>query len=307
MGASPIFVRLADMGPMASAFWRLALALPALWLWMRLQPAPTASTAATGAGSAAGKGAIGPIVLAGCAFAGDLTFWHLAILNTSVANATFFATTSPIWVFLFGFLWQRTTVGAASLGGLALCLAGGVFLIGETLTLAPGRLAGDLAGVVTAVFFAIYLLAVSTARSRGVSAGTATFALSAIAAAILLAATLLAGERFWPSTIANWAALAALALVSQVAGQGLVAVALGRLPTGFSSLVIFLEAVAAAILGWICLGEALGPAQWLGGALIFAGVWLARPSRGGQGGADRGGPGGDRLDPAPIFPDKRAP
>ena len=37
MGASPIFVRLTDIGPQASAFWRTALALPFLWIWARLE------------------------------------------------------------------------------------------------------------------------------------------------------------------------------------------------------------------------------------------------------------------------------
>ena len=55
------------------------------------------------------------------------------------------------------------------------------------------------------------------------------------------------------------------------------AVALGRLPPVFSSLVIFLEAVAAAIFGWILLGEALTLVQALGGALILFGIWTARP------------------------------
>ena len=38
MGASPIFVRLADVGPYASAFWRTFLALPFLWVWARAIP-----------------------------------------------------------------------------------------------------------------------------------------------------------------------------------------------------------------------------------------------------------------------------
>ena len=37
MGASPIFVRLADVGPYASAFWRTFLALPFLWAWARME------------------------------------------------------------------------------------------------------------------------------------------------------------------------------------------------------------------------------------------------------------------------------
>ena len=37
MGASPVFVRLADVGPFASAFWRAFLALPFLWAWARFE------------------------------------------------------------------------------------------------------------------------------------------------------------------------------------------------------------------------------------------------------------------------------
>jgi len=69
-------------------------------------------------------------------------------------------------------------------------------------------------------------------------------------------------------------------VISQVGGQGLVAVALGTLPATFSSLVIFLEAIAAASFGWLLLGEALGIAQALGGVLILIGIAVARPRAG---------------------------
>ncbi|MDQ4136904.1 MAG: EamA/RhaT family transporter, partial [Pseudomonadota bacterium] len=41
MGISPIFVRYAsaDVGPFASAFWRVALALPVLYAWTRFEEA----------------------------------------------------------------------------------------------------------------------------------------------------------------------------------------------------------------------------------------------------------------------------
>ncbi len=32
IACTPIFVRLSELGPTATAFWRLALALPVLWL-----------------------------------------------------------------------------------------------------------------------------------------------------------------------------------------------------------------------------------------------------------------------------------
>ena len=36
IGASPIFVRLSELGPLATAFHRVFWALPPLYIWMRL-------------------------------------------------------------------------------------------------------------------------------------------------------------------------------------------------------------------------------------------------------------------------------
>src|SRR5262249_54226937 len=96
----------------------------------------------------------------------------------------------------------------------------------------------------------------------------------------LFAIALLLEPRILPHSSQGIAALIALAVISQVGGQGLVAVALGTLPATFSSLVIFLEAIAAAAFGWLLLREPLGLPQALGGVLIVIGIWLARPRAG---------------------------
>ena len=70
-----------------------------------------------------------------------------------------------------------------------------------------------------------------------------------------------------------------MALICHVGGQGLLALSLGRLPPVFSSLVIFLEAIAAALFGWVFLDEALSALQLFGGALILLGIWVARPRK----------------------------
>src|SRR5205814_9496668 len=79
---SPIFVRVSEAGPTATAFWRVALAVPPLWLLhaLRREAAPRAYLAKW------------PLLLAaGVAFAGDLGFWHTSIKLTSVANSTLLA------------------------------------------------------------------------------------------------------------------------------------------------------------------------------------------------------------------------
>jgi drug/metabolite transporter (DMT)-like permease len=104
-----------------------------------------------------------------------------------------------------------------------------------------------------------------------------------VTAVLLLFAALVLPQPLLPKSLPGVAALLALALVSQAAGQGLLSVALGSLPATFSSLVIFLEAVAAATLGWLVLSEALTLVQMLGGLLIVAGIVVARPRQAGAG------------------------
>jgi len=266
MGVSPIFVRLADVGPFTSAFWRVTLALPLLYAWMRLadgREAPRERFAR-------------PAILAGLAFAGDLFFWHLAIVHTSVANATFFATCAPIWVVLFGWLIFRERAKPNVLIGLGLCLAGGAALIAQSFQFKPANALGDAFGIATGVFFGLYFLAVQAAR-KSTSAARLTFEATVVTAAILFVVALVAERSMIPHTLRGVAALLAMAWISHTGGQGLLSIALGRLPAAFSSLVIFLEAIAAAGFGWLILGEPVGAVQALGGLAILVGIYVARP------------------------------
>ena len=52
--------------------------------------------------------------------------------------------------------------------------------------------------------------------------------------------------------------------------------ALADLPAAFSSVGLLLQPVAAALLAWAILGEALGWWQALGGAVVLIGIVLAR-------------------------------
>lgn len=265
MGASPLFVRMADVGPFASAFWRTALALPFLAVWAATEPRTPRRALMSRS-----------VWLSGLLFAGDLFFWHLAILATTVANATFLATTAPVFVVAGAWFLLGERIAPRGFAGLALCLVGGAALVGHSYGFAPQRLTGDFYGVVTALFFAGYMLALRAAR-RDVPAGTLSFISAAITTVILFGVALTLEPTLLPQSARGWAVLIALALISQVAGQGLLAFALGTLPAPFSSLVIFLEAVAAALFAWIVLHEALETMQWLGGVLILAGIFVARP------------------------------
>jgi drug/metabolite transporter (DMT)-like permease len=219
------------------------------------------------------------VVLAGLFFAGDLVFWHLAILNTSVANATFLATIAPVWVVLGSRLFLGEGVAPRVVGGLVLCLLGGAAIVGASARFAPDRLLGDFYGLITSMFFGAYFLAVRAAGRR-LPPGRITFQSTVVTALALLLVALGLDTSLIPASPGGMAALAALALVSHAGGQGLLAFALGRLPAAFSSLVIFVEAVFAPVLAWFVFREGIGVSQLFGGALILAGIAVARPRRG---------------------------
>ena len=147
--------------------------------------------------------------------------------------------------------------------------------MGESFTVSPDNLLGDFLGLVTALFYAAYLMSVGRLRAHFSTMTIMTWT-SAVAAIAVLPVVLVSGEGLLAPSLYGWGVLVALALVSQVMGQGAIAYALAHLPAAFSSVSLLVQPVAAAILGWIIFAEALGPAQAAGGVAILAGIFLAR-------------------------------
>ena len=263
----PWFVRLADTGPVASAFWRMALGMPFIAA-LALIPVGTQR-------SRPGRlpGGLGWLLLVGgVAFAADLGSWHIGILRTTLANATLFGNSAILIFPLYGFLvaraWPTRLQGLA----LALAAAGAGLLMGRSLQLDPARLTGDLLCVFAGVLYAVYFIVM--ARVRETMAPLSALALSSAASAgpLLLFAWLL-GERIWPHA---WGPLIALALVSQVLGQGCMIYALGKLSPLVVGLALLVQPVVAGTIGWIVYGERLGVPDLIGAALVAIALVLVR-------------------------------
>jgi drug/metabolite transporter (DMT)-like permease len=263
IGFSGILVRLTETGPVAAGFWRLAFALPALAIIARRATGPLGRPS-------------GIALVIGLMFAGDLAFWHEGIKYTSVANATVLSNMTPVVVTAFAWIFLKQRPRALFLLAVAVALAGvwmmavgksgGGHLLNEPL--------GDLFSISTALWYALYFLAMSEGRKRE-GASRLMFWSGMVGAPILLAVSALLGERIAPPDAAGWAACAALGLV-HVAGQGSIAWGLGRLPTSTASVVVLVQPVVAGWLGWILFSEALGPLQAAGAAVALSGVVLAQ-------------------------------
>jgi len=265
---SPIWVRLADVGPTASAFWRVALAVPLLWAALAVAPRAVAAQRADAR----------LLVAAGFAFAGDLAFWHWSIQFTSVANSTLLANLASIFVTLAAWVLWRQAPRPLFLLALALALAGVGMLVRTSLEFAPHALLGDALGVVTAMFYAWYLLTVKRLRDRGAATLRLMAVTTTVTALVLLPAALASGEVLLPRSAAGWLVLFGLAWITHAGGQGLIAYALAHLPAAFSSVGLLFQPVMAAAFAWLLLGEPLVALQFAGGTVVLAGIYLARRS-----------------------------
>lgn len=268
IGTSALFVKVSEAGPVSTAFWRVFLALPFLWAWAWLDQRRAAAAPAA-------PHSRGLLFAAGFFFAGDLAVWHWSIVLTSVANAVLLANLAPIFVTLAAWLLWRRQPRLMFLAGLAAALAGVILMVGGDFSNTSGRaLLGDALGVVTAMFYAAYQLTVT--RLRG-SVGTARIMAvsSMVTAAFLLPMAWLSGEVFFPATAMGWFKVFGLALISQVAGQSLIAYAMAHLPATLSSVGLLLQPVMASLFAWILLGETLGAAGFAGAVLVLAGIRIA--------------------------------
>ncbi|MGA3085633.1 MAG: DMT family transporter [Thermodesulfobacteriota bacterium] len=267
---APIFVRLSPVGPSATAFWRIVLALPPLWFWMNFKRDGISATPSPSSFSDYFY-----LSLAGLFFAGDLAIWHWSIKLTSVANATLLVNFAPVFVTLGSWLIFHQGVRMIFLLGMALALSGMAMIAGNSFQISLQHFWGDALSFTAALFYAGYLLSVKSLRERFSTATLMAWS-SLVSALALLPITLLSGESFSISSLHGWMLLIALALISQVAGQSLIAFALAHLPASFSSVALLVQPVAAAFLAWLLLKEALGSWQALGGIIVLFGILVAK-------------------------------
>jgi len=263
LAAGPWFVRLADVGPVAAAFWRLGLAVPILALvavrQSRGRPFP-------------GWGLIALVALGGLFFAADLAAWHGGILRTKLANATLFGNFASFLFAIYGFLLLRTMPRPAQLFALAIAAAGAALLLGGSYALSAAGLTGDLLALLAGLFYTLYLIAIDRARQAmrpwpvlAIATAAGTFPLLLLAVAL--------GETVMPQ---DWAPVILLSISSQLIGQGLLVYAMGHLSPVVVGLCFLTQPIAAAMIGWAAYGERLSAGDGIGALLVCVALVLIR-------------------------------
>jgi drug/metabolite transporter (DMT)-like permease len=262
------FVRMADTGPIAAAFWRIALATPFLFLIASALGDPARKL---------GRATFALFALSGIFFAVDLASWHLGILQTKLANANLLGNSTSFLLPLYAFAVARQWPTRMQAIALTFAGVGAALLMGRSFELSPRNFAGDLLCLLAGAFYTAYLVLMSRARS-GMGQWPVLAWSTLMSALPLLLMALAIGEKLIPN---NWTPLVALALLSQIVGQGLMIYTIGRIPPLLFGLTLLLQPMISALVGWIAYGETLGLADWAGAVLIgLALVMVSQPDRG---------------------------
>ena len=198
---SGIFVRISELGPSATAFHRLFLALPIFWLWMAQEIRDEPDRL--------------PLhlrdwwllALCGLFMAGDLVFWHWSLRMTSVANATLLGNSAPVFVTLAGWLLFGQRFSRLYLAGLLLAFGGAAVLVGISFGHGERPFLGDLLGIIVGAFYGGYIMLVGRLRGR-LSTATVMGVSGVFTCLALLPVALASGESLTAHTLNGWVILA---------------------------------------------------------------------------------------------------
>jgi drug/metabolite transporter (DMT)-like permease len=265
VGHAAIFVRLADAHPFAIAAWRLAIATAVLLPFAL--PGLVRALPRFDRGEAR--------VLAGAALflAVHFATWIASLDHTSIANSVVLVTLTPVWLALWSVVGRRVHPGAATLGAVALAIAGTAIIGWGSFRIGGDTLYGDGLALAGGAAFAAYLLCAQSLRRTLdlLPFATLVYGGAAVLLWLLVLALAVPAGGFTGET---WAAIVALALVSQIVGHSGFNWAVRSVAPTVLALTILFEPVLASLLGWLWFGEGFGVETAVGGALTLVAIWL---------------------------------
>ena len=261
-----IFVRVAEAHPFVIAAFRVGIAAAvvvpvALALRWRELAAMSRRTLAYGMG-------------AGCFLAVHFVTWITSLQHTSIANSTVLVTLNPVWIAIVMSIATRRRPRGLVITSVGLAVTGGTIIAYGSADAGGSSLFGDGLAVLGGMCAASYLMLGRLVRQQGVSLlsyvaicyGTSAVLLWVLVLAMNLPIANLSNE--------TYAAMIAMALVSQVIGHSGYNWSLKVFNPGFVAICLLGEPILASTFGLIYFGEAIPLATLAGAPVIMTGIYL---------------------------------
>ena len=198
--------------------------------------------------------------------------WHIGIFQTKMANATLFANCASLILVVYGIFVARKMPSKWESAAVLFAFVGAALLMGQSLDLSPLHFQGDILSLGAGLTYTVYLVLMMRVRQNTESWGALGMA-SAVAAVILLTASIVAGEQVIPTV---WWPVVLLAFTSQFFGQGCLTYALPHFSPLVIGLALLFQPALSAAAGWLAFGETLTAMDFMGSALVMIALVLVR-------------------------------
>ena len=279
LSCSAIFTRLSEqeLTPLATIFDRFWIASVVLGLGSGIRSLRQSQSPDPNSTESISWLDWGLLLMLAIAISARAGSWAWSLTQTSVANSNLLHNMTPVFATLGCWIFLGHSFDRKYLLGLVLAISGVIAIGVQDLSLTSDSFYGDMAALMSSVFYAINFLIIEKLRSKMSTTAIMTWS-CVFVSLILLPGVLLTGDSVLPISGSVWAAILCLGVLSQVLGQGILAFVLNRMKSGHVSLFLLLEPIITALLAWMIFGENLSPSNWFAFIVVLAGLYLSNTS-----------------------------
>jgi len=271
---SGIFVKLADVSPTASAFYRVFFG--AIFLF--------AATAWCNDFRKLSRFETGLIIFCGFVFALDLFFWHESIMYIGPGLATLIGNFQVFFLAAIGILVLGERGRPRFLAAIPLAIIGLLLIVGGNWnTLESSYKTGIYFGLLTAVCYTAFLLSLRKIQTdQKHSLFSSLLIVSASCAVFLGTRMLQTGDSFLIPNGKSLLALLGLGLFSQTIGWVLIANAMPKIRASITGLVLLLQPALAFIWDVLIFDRPTDIVNWTGVLLTLAAIYMGLTGKAGK-------------------------
>jgi len=270
---SAVFVKIANVGPSVSAFYRVFFGGIILAILTRIR------------GESFWKGvkSFKYAIFAALAFSLDLFLWHRSILYVGPGLATILGNLQVFFMAGFAFLFLKEKPTWKLLISIPLAVLGLFMIIGfDWSTASAGYHTGVILGFGTALSYAIYILLLRQSQRIPEKLSIyANLAIITLITAFLLGMEILirGQESFAIPDLQTWGALVGLGLIIQVIGWILISKGLSEIEASVAGLLLLLQPALAFTWDILIFGRSATVVILTGAVLTLAAIYLGATGR----------------------------
>jgi drug/metabolite transporter (DMT)-like permease len=264
---SPVWVRLVDVAPSTSGFYRVLFGGTALVIYLLVTRRRLHMTRRTWS----------LLIIASVFLSLDLWFWHRSIIYVGPGLSTLLANFQVFIMMIVGIVFLRQTPKPVQMLAVPLAFLGLILIIGLDWNALPKDYKlGVMFGLLTAVAYAIYLLTLRKVRETSTfRVPTREMAVVSVITAVMLAATVLAeGESLAIPTIEDTGWLVAYGVLSHCLGWLFIVSSLSEVSTVEAGLALLLQPTLSFVWDVLFFSRPMTGIELVGAGIALFAIYL---------------------------------